>query len=638
MVDSSVIDSSAGDSRGGNGAGRNDGGVDGGSGGASTAGADASASSSEGGAEGGAPVTVSWPSAACRTQTAALLAKMTRVQKAAQMVAAVYPADSDVMTNQYGSILSGGDGMPSTGNTPADWAAMTDSYLQDTVSSPLGIPEIYALDAVHGNSHPSGTVIFPHNIGLASSRDAALVTKMGQITAIESIATGVTMTYAPQASVAWDARWGRFYETFSEDVDWAAEMVAAEVVGLQGPGGLGTGAPGIIACTKHWAGDGQAVAGCLAPGNCPGYSHNGALVDRADIEVDLAGMEEYGTAAYVPAIQAGLGCVMVTDTTWNGTWVTSDAEMVTTLLKGMDGFQGFVITDWNAASEHSDGLAQTINAGVDMLMQPDAPPAADSWQATISAIASSTAIADSRIDDAVTRILNVKCQAGLFGFKRDPTLLATVGSPAHRAVGRQAVAESLVVLQNNDNVLPLSKTATIWVGGSGADNLSNQCGGWTINWQGNGDATTGTTISQAIGKVTTLAGSMNDADVQVVVLSEHPYAEWEGDSATLNTLPAADFTLLSQAKATGKPVVAIVISGRTVLITDALPNADAWIAAWLPGTEGDGVADILFGDVKPTGKLSHSWRRDDTQANIMTCCDGGTTYDPLFPLGFGLTY
>jgi beta-glucosidase len=565
---------------------------------------------------------------------------MTRLQKAQQMVSAVNPPDSDVTANQYGSILSGGGNTPTTGNTPADWAAMTDSYLKDTVSSSLGIPEIYALDAVHGNNHPSGTVIFPHAIGLGSSRDAALVTKVGQMTALESIATGVTMTYAPQASVAWDARWGRFYETFSEDVDWAAEMVAAEVVGIQGAGGLGTGNPGIISCTKHWAGDGQSTAGCLSPGNCPGMGHTGGFVDRADIEITLSQMQQYGMASYVPAIQAGLGCMMVSDTTWNGAWITSDAQMITTLLKGQYGFKGIVLTDWNAASVHSDGVIQTINAGVDMLMCPNAPPASDSWQNAVSTIANSSEsqIATSRLDDAVTRILNVKCQAGLFGFKRDTSLLAQVGSPAHRALARQAVAQSLVVLQNNNKVLPLSKTAKIWVGGSGASSMSNQCGGWTINWQGDGNATTGTTISQAIGKVTTVVSSMGAADVEVVVLSEPPYAETPGDKMTLNTLPAADFTLLTQAKATGKPVVAIVISGRTALITNALGNADAWIAAWLPGTEGDGVADILFGDVHPTGKLSHSWRRDDSQANFMTCCTTGTPYNPLFPLGFGLTY
>jgi beta-glucosidase len=595
-------------------------------------GADASKPSDAGGggdADAGPPLVVSWPSAACQKQSASLLAKMTRLQKAGQMVSGVNPATSDVAAHQYGSVLSGGSDMPQSGNTPADWAAMTDGYAQVASSSPLGIPIIYALDAVHGNSHPSGTVIFPHAIGLASSRDAALVQQVGQVTASESLGTGVTMTYAPQASVAWDARWGRTYETFSEDVDWAGEMVAASVIGLQGPMGLGTGTPGMIACAKHWAGDGQATAGTS--------HHSGGIVDRGDIRIDTADMETYGIAPYLPAINAGLGCIMVSDTTWNGAWITSSSQLITTMLKGTYGFHGFVISDWNAAVA-AGGIEPTINAGVDMLMEPTPPPAAGNWQQAVTTIANSSAIPDSRIDDAVTRILNVKCQAGLFNSTRDPSLLASVGSPEHRALGRKAVAQSLVVLQNDNHVLPLAKGATAWVGGSGASSLTNQCGGWTINWQGNGDATTGTTISQAIGKVATLAGDMNSADVEVVVLSEGPYAETPGDSPTLDTLPASDFALLTQAKATGKPVVAIVMSGRPVLITDALPNADAWIAAWLPGTEGDGVADVLFGDVKPTGKLSHSWRRDDSQFNFMTCCTGGASYNPLFPLGFGLTF
>jgi beta-glucosidase len=564
---------------------------------------------------------VSWPSAACQAQTADLLSKMSRQQKAAQMVAALSPTVGDVMTYQPGSAFSGGSDMPTTGNTPADWAAHTDSYWQAAASTPLAVPIIYGIDAVHGNNHPTGTVIFPHNVGLASSRDAALVQQVGQVAAMESIATGVTLTYAPMASVAWDNRWGRFYESFSEDVTWSAEMVAAAVRGLQGPMGLGTGSPGIIACAKHWAGDGQGTAGTS--------TRAGGVVDRSDIRIDQATMEQFGVAPYLPAIQAGLGCVMASDTTWNGQFVTSNSQLLTTMLKGTYGFQGFVITDWNAAAG-AGGIEPSINAGVDMLMQPT------NWQAAVTTIANSTAIPDSRIDDAVTRILNVKCQAGLFTYRRDPNLMASVGSADHRALGRKAVAQSLVVLQNNNNVLPLAKSSKVWVGGSGGSSLANQCGGWTVNWQGDGGKTTGTTIAQAIGKVAAPAASMTAADAIVVVLSEHPYAEWEGDTMTLNTLPAADFTLLDQAKAIGKPVVAIVISGRPVTITDHLGSADAWVAAWLPGTEGDGVADVLFGDVKPTGKLSHSWPRDDTQANVMTCCNG--SYNPLFALGFGLSY
>jgi beta-glucosidase len=395
----------------------------------------------------GGPPPVTWPSAACKAQTASLLSQMSRLQKAAQMVAAVDPADSDVTANAYGSVLSGGSNNPTTGNTPQDWATMTDGYAQDLASTPLSIPPIYAIDAVHGNSHPSGTVIFPHAIGLASSRDAALVTQVAQMTALESTATGITMTYFPQASVAWDARWGRFYETFSEDVDWATEMITASVIGLQGAMGLGTGTPGMIACAKHWAGDGQGTAG---KSFVPGW---GGVVDRSDIEVDLPTMQKYGMAAYLPAIRAGLGCIMASDTTWNGTFVTSSSQMITDLLKGTYGFQGLVISDWNA-NVNAGGIEPTINAGIDMLMEPVAPPGNGNWQQAVQTIANSSVIPEARIDDAVARILNTKCQAGLFNFRRDATLLASVGSPAHRALGRKAVAQSLVVLQNDHGVLP----------------------------------------------------------------------------------------------------------------------------------------------------------------------------------------
>jgi len=246
-------------------------------------------------------------------------------------------------------------------------------------------------------------------------------------------------------------------------------------------------------------------------------------------------------------------------------------------------------------------------------------------------------VPDARIDDAVTRLLTVKCEAGLFDNPaRDTALLASVGSAEHRAVGRQAVRESLVLLQNTGNVLPLAKTpGTVWVGGTGADDLQRQCGGWTISWQGDGSQTTGTTILQAITNVAAPADTMDAATVAVVVLSEPAYAEFQGDSDTLDTLPTEDLALLTQAKGAGKQVVAIVMSGRPVLISDELANADAWIVAWLPGTEGDGVADVLFGDYAPTGKLSHSWPRTDAQTNVNF---GDVGYDPLFMLGHGLTY
>jgi beta-glucosidase len=565
---------------------------------------------------------VQWPSAACQTMTAGLLAKMTRQQKAAQMVMAPNPTTGDITTNVPGAVFAPGGGEPPSGTAPTDWATMTDGYYAAATKASLGIPILYGLDAVHGDNGPTGTVIFPHNAGLASSRDAAFVTQVEQITAAEARATGVTWVFAPFMGVAWDDRWGRTYESYSEDPQWASEMALAAVQGLQGTMGPGSGSPGLVACAKHWAGDGQATAGT---------SSKGGVVDRGNVEITQAQMEQYGIAPYVNAIQAGLGCIMVSDARWNGASMTSSSQLITTLLKGMYGFKGFVVTDWQAA-DTAGGIPATINAGVDMLMEPNG------WQAAIGTIANATTIPDSRIDDAVTRILNTKCQAGMFSYARDASQLASVGSPEHRAVGRKAVAQSLVVLQNSGGVLPLAKTSKVWVGGTGANSLDKQCGGWTISWQGNGGKTQGTTIQQAIGKVTTLAPSMSAADVVVVALSEtkNPYAEFVGDSTTLNTLDPTDVTTLSQARASGKKVVALVVSGRPTLITSIVMNADAWIAAWLPGTEGDGVADVLFGDVKPTGKLSHSWPRDDTQANVMTCCNGN--YNPLFALGTGLTY
>jgi beta-glucosidase len=337
-------------------------------------------------------------------------------------------------------------------------------------------------------------------------------------------------------------------------------------------------------------------------------------------------MRKYGIDPYLLSLQAGLGSVMVSDARWNGASMTSHYHLLTEILKGEYAFKGFVATDWEAASS-AGGAVDTINAGVDMLMEPD------DWATRRIEIKAGVAI--TRIDDAVSRILTVKCEAGLFGWQRDTSLLAEVGSTAHRELGRRAVRESLVLLQNEASALPLTKGANVWVGGSGADSLTNQCGGWTVSWQGTGDETEGTTVREAVAKVATVVDEMGQADAAVVVLSEGPYAEFQGDSASINTLPAGDFALLAQANATGKPVVAVVFSGRPVLIADHLANAHAWIAAWLPGSEGDGIADVLFGDHSPTASLSHSWPRTQEQAN-QNMDDAG--FDPLFAYGHGLSY
>jgi beta-glucosidase len=571
---------------------------------------------------------VSWPSAACQDSilTSTYLSKMTPLQKAEQMVMAPAPVATGLVTmDAPGGIVSGGSGgggMGPPSQDPATWVSFTAGYYAAAKKAPLSIPILYGVDIVHGANASPQAVIMPHNTGLGATRDVSLIRDVYNVAAQEALALGINWAYGPFTGVVWDYRWGRVYESFGGDPTFVAPMVQAAVLGFQGPNGLGSGTPGIggeIACSKHFAGDGQ-----MGP-----PSATGGVVDRGNITVDQADMFTWGINPYIPAIQSGLGCIMVSDATWNGKSLTEDTQMITTILKGQLGFKGFVCTDWDAGNTEIN-----VIAGDDMMMHPD------TWQADIETIANMYANYSARIDDAVLRILRVKCQAGLSSFTAgDPS---TVGSAAHRAVARQAVGESMVVLQNTGNVLPLAKTDKVYVTGSGANSMQNQCGGWTVTWQGDGAAVVGgTTIQAAVSKVAPTAQSMSDADAIIVVLSEHPYAETPGDSPTLDTLPATDFTLLSQARASGKKVVAIVVSGRPVLINSpnhptSLSDADAWVAAWLPGSEGDGVADVLFGDVHPVGKLPHMWPANDSQARW-----GGeslTTYMPLFKIGDGLTW
>lgn len=575
---------------------------------------------------------IAWPSESCVSQVDALLAKMTLEQKAAQMVMGQYGdvSAADVSGEVTGTVFASGSAIPGSSRA-GDWASMIDGYITASQSTPNSVPILFGVDAVHGNSKVVGAVIFPHNIGLGAGKNPKLVERIGEITAFEMMATGATWTYAPVLSVAHDKRWGRTYESFSEDPEDVALLGAASVIGLQGREGLGSGNPGVIACAKHFAGDGQSTYGTSRKE--PAGSDAGGLVDRADVKVDEATMREYGINPYIPSIQAGLGSIMVADTTWNGVNMTGHEQLLTEILKGELGFKGFVSTDWDAAmpDQKGPGVIAAINAGVDMLM------AANDWKGQRSAIinAAGNEISQERIDDAARRVLTAKCEAGLFGWSRDPAHLEKVGSAEHRAVARQAVRESLVLLKHENNVLPLMQGSKAWVAGSGANALGRQTGGWTINWQSGGDMTEGTTILQGIAKAATVVSTPEEADVAIVVLSESPYAEWRGDVASINTLPAGDFELLAEARASGKPVVAVILSGRPVLITDHLDKADAWVAAWLPGTEGDGVAEVLFGLYPFKGKLSHTWPRSEEQVTLKKFDE---TYDPLFPYGHGLTY
>ncbi len=590
-----------------------------------------------GSALGGAPgdyesPEVVWPSDACVSQVSALLSQMSLEQKAAQMVMGQYEdvTNADVSGEVTGTVFASGSAIPGS-SSPDDWADLIDGYISASQSTPNGVPILFGIDAVHGNSKATGAVIFPHNIGLGATRNPELVERIGEITAFEMMATGASWTFAPVLSVAHDDRWGRTYESYSEDPADVALLGAAQVVGLQGRGGLGTGSPGVIACAKHFAGDGQATYGTSRKE--PTGSDPGGLVDRADVRIDDATMLTYGINPYIPAIRAGLGSVMVADTTWNGVNMTGHKRLLTTILKEEIGFAGFVTTDWDAAmpDQNGPGVVAAINAGVDMLM------AANNWTGQRDQIiaAAGSDISQERIDDAVRRVLTVKCEAGLFGWTRDPSLLSEVGSEEHRAVGRQAVRESLVLLEHKDDVLPLTKGSNVWVTGSGADALGRQTGGWTISWQNGGNRTEGTTIFEGISAVANVVPTVDEADVAIVVLSEPPYAEWRGDVASIDTLPAEDFAFLREARNAGKPVVAVIVSGRPVLITDHLDDADAWVAAWLPGTEGDGISEVLFGDYNFSGKLSHSWPETEDQ---VTLNKDDPDFTPLFPYGHGLTY
>jgi beta-glucosidase len=613
----------------------------------------AGAAHAAGGANGGsgasaftypAPVAAWRPSQACVEQVAELVAGMTLRQKAGQMVQADSAAitASDVATYQFGSVFSGGSSDPATDDAPETWRTFVESFeLQAKASR---IPLIYGVDAVHGNNNVSNTVVFPHNIGLGATRDPALLTEIGHVTALEMRATSLDWTFAPTISPAQDERWGRTFESYSEVPALAAEMGAAVLKGLQGDSLRGPDS--VVACAKHFAGDGATQGG----------------VDKSDAVLDEATFRKLGVEVYQPLINAGVGSIMVSYSSYNGSKMTGNAHWLTDVLKGEMGFRGIIGSDWAAfeqlAGDAATRIATAVNAGIDMLMEP-AFASRDVDLLEVAPTASGSAhIALSRIDDAVTRILTVKCEHGMLAPDYDPSgndaLLADVGSQAHRDVARRAVRESAVLLRNERQVLPLAETSRVHVAGSGADSVQRQCGGWTIDWQGLGTnskgpgVTTGTTILTGIraiaksGNVTYSedgSGIPESATHVVVVLSEAPYAEDQGDTTNLDLASRTpDLPALQAARSSGLPVIAVIVSGRPLIIEPYLELADAWLSAWLPGSEADAFADILFGRYAPAGKLGHSWPRTMAQIPI-NFGDGDYESDPpLFAFGYGLGY
>ncbi len=576
-------------------------------------------------------------------QVKPLLARMTLDEKIGQMTQAEQDqvADSsDIETRFLGSILSGGSSDPKEGNSLQAWTDLYDRMQRRTQKTRLRIPLLYGIDAVHGHNNVLGAVIFPHNIGLGCTRDAALVEKVERITAEEVRATGIQWAFAPCVTVPQDERWGRTYEGFGENPELVRELAGAAVRGLQADDLANP--LSVLACAKHFVGDGGTAWGSAKKGNG---------LDQGDTRVDEATLRRIHLQGYITAIQAGVGSIMPSYNSWNGVKCSASKQLLTDLLKQELGFQGFLISDYNAIDQidpdYKKSVEISINAGMDMAM---VPTRYREFIADLKQLVEEGKVPMSRIDDAVTRILRVKFAMGLMDPKRpqlaDRRLWKTFGSPEHRAVARQAVRESLVVLKNENRTLPLAKSATrIHVAGKSADDLGNQCGGWTIDWQGKSGAVTagGTTVLAAIrraaGKSAQVTFSTDGegaagATVGVVAIGEPPYAEGNGDRADLNLAPE-DVAAVTKMKAAGIPVVVILFSGRPIILGSVLDKADALIAAWLPGTEGDGIADVLFGDYKPSGKLSFAWPRSMDQVAKHA---GDANYDPLFPYGFGLSY
>ncbi|XP_048435369.1 beta-glucosidase BoGH3B-like [Pyrus x bretschneideri] len=591
------------------------------------------------------------PKQPLNTRIKDLLSRMTLEEKIGQMVQIERSvASSEVMKKYFiGSILSGGGSVPAQKASPEAWINMVNDFQEGSLSTRLGIPMIYGIDAVHGHNNVYKATIFPHNIGLGATRDPVLVKRIGAATALEARATGIPYVFAPCIAVCRDPRWGRCYESYSEDHKIVQAMTEI-IPGLQGelPANSRKGIPfvggnkKVAACAKHYVGDG---------GTTRGINENNTVINRH-------GLLSIHMPGYYDSIIKGVATIMVSYSSWNGVKMHANRDLVTGFLKNTLHFRGFVISDWEGIdgitspphANYSYSIQAGINAGIDMVM---VPYNYTEFIDGLSSLVKNGIIPMSRIDDAVKRILRVKFVMGLFEEPlADRSLVDQLGSKEHRELAREAVRRSLVLLKNgksaDEPLLPLPKKASkILVAGSHADNLGYQCGGWTIEWQGlsGNNLTEGTTILSAIKNTVDPKTKVvykknpnadfvksNDFSYAIVVVGEHPYAETFGDSLNL-TIPDPGPSTITNVCGSVKCVV-IVISGRPVVIQPYVPLMDALVAAWLPGTEGQGVADVLFGDYGFTGKLSRTWFKtvDQLPMNV-----GDTHYDPLFPFGYGLS-
>jgi beta-glucosidase len=613
-----------------------------------------------------------------------LLRKLTLEQKVAQMIQADirYVTPEDVKTYRLGSILNGGGAFPANEKHAAvsDWVSLADRFYDASMDSSGGAPAIpimWGTDAVHGHNNVIGATLFPHNVALGAAHDPDLVQRIGEATAREVAATGIDWTFAPTVAVVRDSRWGRSYEGYSERPDVVREYAGRMVQGLQGTADTPSFLDGnhILATAKHFIGDG-------------GTNHGIDRGNNRSSEQDLLSVHGQG---YVAAIQSGVQTVMASYNSWQGLKVHGQRHLLTDVLKTRMGFDGIVVSDWDGVDEvqgcSKDRCAQAINAGIDVIMVPE------QWKAFLQNTVAQVRAGDipmSRIDDAVTRILRVKLRAGLFEKGRPSSRplankAAQIGAPEDRAVAREAVRKSLVLLKNDKCLLPLSPKTNVLVAGDGADNIGKQAGGWTISWQGTGNTNAdfpgGTSVFDGIRSAVAAAGGtatlsaegsyQTKPDVAIVVFGENPYAEWHGDIKSIDyqgpsddghevdmqrpapevsafdeanpkvsevshsqapVAPNADLALLQRLRHSGIPVVAVFLTGRVRGVTPELDASNAFAVAWWPGTEGGGIADVLFrksnGEVNfpISGKLSYAWPRGG----------GGSSDSALFPYGYGL--
>ncbi len=567
-----------------------------------------------------------------------VLSHMSVQKKAAQMVQAERNSITPVQAKNYGigSILSGGGSVPES-NTAEGWAQMYNAYQSKVMTSANQIPIIYGVDAVHGHNNVFGATVFPHNIGLGATRNPALIYQIGGAVAKEVAATGVDWNFAPAVSVVQDIRWGRSYESFGESPELQTLLTAEYVKGLQ--------ESNMVATAKHFIADG---------GTNWDETKEGYKIDQGDALISDEEMRSIHLEGYKQAIAAGVDSVMISFSSINGEKMHANKALITDLLKNELGFEGIVISDWEAIHQlpgsFEEQVIASINAGVDMLMEPT------QWQKTINTITNavnSGEISQERLDDAVTRILKIKYKHNLI---EEPLVTYTgegFATEEHKALARQAVRESLVLLKNDDNRLPLNKNTNIFLIGPGIDNVGLQSGGWTLEWQGvsEADRVPGVSIKEAFESVAAENGAQiytelvdaQKADVVVLVIGEKPYAEGVGDNGQLTlgsvTAMAGNLEAIEAAKKIGLPIVTIMLAGRPLLIQEELPSWQSFVMAWLPGSEGGaGIADVLYGDYDFKGKLSVSWPSNSTQFgyNVNVPDYNGELLE--FAYGFGLTY